>query len=115
MPFIGPSVSIKLMVATDPYGRAVFEFSINGIDQCFTKVVLNGIVHYASFPVERESRFKERDGVCYEIIKSLPRYFALLPDNGENSGVHVITYDEASHTYMLDQCVLRRRNCAQEE
>jgi hypothetical protein len=104
MPSPIDNIAIQERIALDSYDRPIFSIHLNGHEALFTKVIFNEIPHYISFPVERESRFVERNGVQYEMIQSLPRNFNLLQDNGQNSGVLVIT--ESNNGFFMDNCML---------
>ena len=104
MPSPLDNIVIQETIGLDSYGRHILSIHLNGRETFFTKVVFNEIPHYISFPVEQETRFIERNGVQYEVIQSLPRNFQLVRDNGENSGVLVIT--ERNNGFYMDNCVL---------
>ena len=104
MPLSIADITIPEAEAFDIYGRPIFRIVINGNVILFTKVVFGYTPRYVSFPVKRQDIIVERHGISYELIQSLPLNFVLLQDNGQNTGVIVLT--EQQNGFFIENCVL---------
>ena len=97
----GDRISLSEPIARDPYGRYVFVLKRNDNDKelFVTKVFIDEVSHYISFPVEIEPSIVYRENKMYYVYSSLPRFFDLREDNESNSGVIVVTLRDSDVSF----------------
>ena len=93
-------------IMNDPYGRLVLVFRRTDIgkDIFVTKVTINEVIYYVSFPVEIQPGTMISGNTTFHIFNSLPRSFRLAEDNFSNSGVIVL--QERPDSFLLQNRVL---------
>ena len=101
-------ISLSEPIARDPYGRYVFVLKRNDNDKelFVTKVLIDEVSHYISFPVEIEPSIVHREQKMYYVYSSLPRFFDLREDNESNSGVIVLTLRDSDDSFYVENRVL---------
>ena len=99
-------IHISEPIMNDPYGRPVLVFRRTDIgkDIFVTKVIVNEVTHYVSFPVEIQPGTMISGNTTFHIFNSLPRSFRLAEDDFSNSGVIVI--QERPDYFLLQNRVL---------
>ena len=99
-------ISISETLVNDPYGRPVLVLRRTDIgkDIFVTKVSINEVTYYVSFPVEIQPGTMISGNTTFHIFNSLPRSFRLAEDNFSNSGVIVL--QERPDYFLLQNRVL---------
>ena len=93
-------------IMNDPYGRPflVFRRTDIGKDIFVTKVTINEVTYYISFPVEIQPVTIMRGNTTLHIFNSLPQCFRLAEDDYSNTGVIVI--QERQDSFFFENRVL---------
>jgi hypothetical protein len=84
-------ITISEPIMNDPHGRPIVLRRIDtGKDILVTKVIMNEVTNYVSFPVDIEPGTVISGNTNFHVFNSLPSCFRLAEHNFSNSGVIVI-------------------------
>jgi len=99
-------ITISEPIMNDTYGRPVLIFRRTDIgkDIFVTKVIMNEVTYYISFPVQIQPGTIISGNTTFYVFNSLPRSFRLAEDNFSNSGVIVI--QERPESFRVENRVL---------
>ena len=98
-------ITISEPIMNDPHGRPIVLRRIDtGKDILVTKVIMNEVTYYISFPVEIQPGTIISGNTTFYVFNSLPRSFRLAEDNVSNSGVIVI--QERPESFRVENRVL---------
>ena len=99
-------ITISEPITNDTYGRPVLVFRRTDIgkDIFVTKVIMNEVPYYVSFPVEIQPGTIISGNTTFHVFNSLPRSFRLAEDNFSNSGVIVI--QETQESFRVENRIL---------
>ena len=99
-------ITISEPIMNDTYGRPVLVFRRTDIgkDIFVTKVIMNEVTYYISFPVQIQPGTIISGNTTFYVFNSLPRSFRLAEDNFSNSGVIVI--QERPESFRVENRVL---------